>query len=41
LEQAAANGAVNAGYVLLRLPHEVGPLFTEWLHAHYPERATC
>jgi DNA repair photolyase len=39
LEQAAANGAVNAGYVLLRLPHEVGPLFTEWLHAHYPERA--
>jgi DNA repair photolyase len=39
LEAAAESGATSAGYVLLRLPHEVEPLFTEWLHAHYPERA--
>ena len=40
LLQAAANaGARSAGYVLLRLPHEVEPLFTEWLRAHYPDRA--
>jgi DNA repair photolyase len=25
--------------VLLRLPHEVEPLFTEWLREHYPDRA--
>jgi DNA repair photolyase len=39
LEAAAAHGATSAGYVLLRLPHEVAPLFAEWLHAHYPDRA--
>ncbi len=39
LEAAAANGAGSAAYVLLRLPHEVEPLFVEWLHAHYPDRA--
>jgi DNA repair photolyase len=25
--------------VLLRLPHEVAPLFVEWLREHYPDRA--
>jgi len=39
LEAAAENGAGSAGYVLLRLPHEVEPLFVEWLHGHYPDRA--
>ena len=39
LEAAAENGAGNAGYVLLRLPHEVAPLFVEWLRAQYPDRA--
>jgi DNA repair photolyase len=39
LEAAAENGASNAGYVLLRLPHEVEPLFVEWLREHYPDRA--
>jgi len=29
-------GAVAAGYVLLRLPHAVAPLFTAWLERHYP-----
>mgnify|MGYP006427678173 CR=1 FL=1 len=39
LQAAADAGARSAGYVLLRLPHEVEPLFTEWLRAHYPDRA--
>ncbi|MGA3158438.1 MAG: PA0069 family radical SAM protein [Steroidobacteraceae bacterium] len=39
LEAAVANGAKRAGYVLLRLPLEVAPLFREWLAAHLPERA--
>ncbi len=29
-------GALNAAYVLLRLPLEVADLFREWLDAHYP-----
>jgi DNA repair photolyase len=32
-------GAIGAGYVLLRLPHEVKTLFREWLSQHYPDRA--
>jgi DNA repair photolyase len=32
-------GAVSAGYVLLRLPHEVKALFREWLETHVPGRA--
>ncbi len=39
LESAARHGAISAGYVLLRLPHEVEPLFVEWLQAQYPDRA--
>ncbi len=39
LEAAAEAGAGSAGYVLLRLPHEVEPLFVEWLRAQYPNRA--
>jgi DNA repair photolyase len=39
LEHAAEAGARSAGYVLLRLPHEVEGLFVEWLHEHYPDRA--
>ena len=39
LEAAAAHGATSAAYVLLRLPHEVEPLFVEWLRAHYEDRA--
>jgi DNA repair photolyase len=39
LEASAAAGASSAGYVLLRLPHEVRQLFEEWLHRHYPDRA--
>ena len=39
LEAAHAAGAREAGYVLLRLPHEVKDLFKDWLDAHFPERA--
>jgi DNA repair photolyase len=39
LAAAAAAGARWAGYVLLRLPYEIKDLFTEWLAAHYPQRA--
>ena len=39
LEAAAAHGATSAGWVMLRLPLEVAPLFREWLEAHYPLRA--
>jgi DNA repair photolyase len=39
LEAARAAGATSAGYVLLRLPHEVKDLFREWLTEHYPDRA--
>ena len=33
-------GALTAGYILLRLPQEVSPLFREWLSAHWPEKAS-
>ena len=39
LEAAAANGARWAGWILVRLPHEVGHLFRDWLAQHYPLRA--
>ncbi|PYV93343.1 MAG: radical SAM protein [Acidobacteria bacterium] len=34
----AEAGARYAGYVLLRLPYAVSPLFEEWLTRHFPER---
>jgi len=39
LEAARDAGAVGAHYTVLRLPHEVNPLFQEWLQAHFPDRA--
>ena len=39
LEAAAQAGATMAGWILLRLPNEVRPLFKEWLAAHQPQRA--
>ncbi len=38
LEAAAAAGATAAGYVLLRLPHDLKELFAAWLETHYPAR---
>ncbi len=39
LAAAAAAGAREAGYVMLRLPLEVRDLFVEWLRANVPDRA--
>ena len=39
LEAAAAAGAKEAAYVIMRLPNELKTLFKEWLAAHYPQRA--
>jgi len=39
LERAREAGADRAGYVLLRLPHEVKDLFREWLNTHEPLKA--
>jgi DNA repair photolyase len=39
LELAHAAGASTASYTLVRLPHEVAPLFREWLALHVPARA--
>lgn len=38
LDSARAAGATEAGYVLLRLPLEVAPIFKDWLLRHYPDR---
>jgi DNA repair photolyase len=35
---AAQAGARSAGYVTVRLPHGVGPLFEQWLAQHFPDR---
>ena len=39
VDAVADAGAQVAGYILLRLPLEVAPLFEEWLLQHYPDRA--
>lgn len=31
-------GARSAGYILLRLPHELKQLFRDWLASHYPNQ---
>jgi DNA repair photolyase len=39
LAEAGARGVGSASWIILRLPHEVAPLFREWLQVHYPDRA--
>ena len=39
LEASAKAGAIGAGYVLVRLPWEVRPIFKEWLQKHFPLKA--
>ena len=39
LEASSRAGARHAGYVLLRLPHELRQIFTSWLDTHFPDRA--
>ncbi|HKO02336.1 MAG TPA: PA0069 family radical SAM protein [Thermoanaerobaculia bacterium] len=38
LAAAADAGATSAGFVVLRLPWAVAPLFEKWLDEHYPDR---
>ena len=39
IEATARAGARHAGYVLLRLPHELKQMFEDWLATHFPDRA--
>ncbi|GGB84364.1 radical SAM protein [Marinobacterium zhoushanense] len=39
VKASADAGARSAGYIFIRLPHEVKDLFREWLDHHYPDRA--
>lgn len=39
IEGSAEAGALSINYIMLRLPHEVAPLFSDWLQQHYPDRA--
>ncbi len=39
LSEAAARGVRSASWIMIRLPHEVAPLFREWLSVHFPDRA--
>lgn len=39
VNRAADIGVARCSWIPLRLPHEVAPLFREWLQVHYPERA--
>ena len=39
LKRASEHGATSAFYTLVRLPHAVKDLFTEWLQRTYPDRA--
>ncbi len=38
IQKAAEAGAIQAGYVMLRLPYAVSDLFQKWLDQHFPER---
>ena len=39
IAEVARVGVQSVNWIPLRLPHEVAPLFREWLAVHYPERA--
>ncbi|WP_017664667.1 PA0069 family radical SAM protein [Porphyrobacter sp. AAP82] len=39
IARVAELGVRSVGWIPLRLPHEVAPLFREWLAVHYPDRA--
>ena len=39
LQAASEAGATSAGYVLLRLPHQLKALFEDWLRRSVPDRA--
>ncbi len=37
---AAEHGASSISWIPIRLPHEVAPLFRDWLDVHFPDRAS-
>ncbi|MGH6743611.1 PA0069 family radical SAM protein [Novosphingobium sp.] len=39
LHAAKDKGIDRATWIMVRLPHEVAPLFREWLDVHFPDRA--
>ena len=39
VDAAVQAGARSISYIPVRLPHEVAPLFRDWLAEHYPDRA--
>ena len=40
LEQVSNSGARSAGYVMLRLPLSVEPVFMRWLEKHFPDQVS-
>ncbi|MEW4466727.1 PA0069 family radical SAM protein [Parasphingorhabdus sp. JC815] len=38
VDAAAKHGAQSVSVIPVRLPHEVAPLFEQWLEAHFPDR---
>ncbi|MGA3065739.1 MAG: PA0069 family radical SAM protein [Tepidisphaeraceae bacterium] len=38
LNAAAQAGAICAGFTILRLPHAVSQIFSDWLQRHFPDR---
>lgn len=38
IQKAVEAGALQAGYVMLRLPYAVSDLFQTWLEQHFPEK---
>lgn len=39
IQAASEHGAKTAAYIVLRLPHELVGIWTDWLEEHYPDRA--
>ncbi len=40
VDAAAEHGASSVSWIPIRLPHEVAPLFRDWLQVHFPDRAS-
>lgn len=38
VHESAAYGARSVSFIPVRLPHEVAPLFEQWLETHFPDR---
>lgn len=39
IKAAAENGALSAGYTIVRLNGAIGEIFTDWVHKNFPDRA--